>query len=57
MLPCLNVQSLLRSINWTGSALNTFYSAVRKALVVVIVLRAIFVLISLLFAGWFVFIR
>lgn len=45
------------SINWTGSALNTFYAAVRKALVVVIVLRAIFVLMGLVFGGWFVFIR
>ncbi|TCD61148.1 hypothetical protein EIP91_008842 [Steccherinum ochraceum] len=46
-----------RRINWTGSALNTFYAAVRKALVVVIVLRALFVLVGLLFGGWFVFVR
>ena len=41
-----------RRINWTGSALNTFYAAVRKALVVVIVVRAILVLFGVLFGGW-----
>ncbi|KAI0080050.1 hypothetical protein K474DRAFT_1689478 [Panus rudis PR-1116 ss-1] len=41
-----------RRINWTGSALNTFYAAVRKALVVVIVVRAIFVLLGLFLGGW-----
>ncbi|KAH9853030.1 hypothetical protein C2E23DRAFT_868228 [Lenzites betulinus] len=46
-----------RRINWTGSALTTFYAAVRKALVVVIVVRAIFVLMGLLFGGWLVFMR
>ncbi|KAG8678181.1 hypothetical protein FRC09_020049 [Ceratobasidium sp. 395] len=30
-----------RVINWSGSALNAFYGAVRRALVVVIVLRAL----------------
>ncbi|QRV76179.1 NUDIX family hydrolase [Ceratobasidium sp. AG-Ba] len=30
-----------RRINWSGSALNAFYGAVRRALVVVIVLRAL----------------
>lgn len=44
-----------RRINWTGSALNTFYAAVRKALVVVIVVRGIFVLLGLLLGGWFLF--
>lgn len=44
-----------RRINWTGSALNTFYAAVRKALVVVIVVRGIFVFLGLLLGGWFLF--
>ncbi|KAI0793283.1 hypothetical protein C8Q75DRAFT_749593 [Abortiporus biennis] len=42
-----------RRINWTGSALSTFYAAVRKALVVVIVFRAIVLLLSLVVGGWF----
>ena len=42
-------------INWTGSALTTFYAAVRKALVVVLVLRAIGVLIGLLVGAWIIF--
>jgi hypothetical protein len=42
-------------INWAGSALSTFYASVRKALVVVIVLRAIGILFSLAFAVWWVF--
>lgn len=46
-----------RRINWTGSALNTFYAAVRKALVVVIVVRGIFLLVGLLLGGWFLFAR
>ncbi|KAI8990590.1 hypothetical protein BD414DRAFT_413673 [Trametes punicea] len=41
-----------RRINWTGSALTTFYAAVRKALVVVIVVRAILVLLGLILGGW-----
>ncbi|EIM92799.1 uncharacterized protein STEHIDRAFT_117761 [Stereum hirsutum FP-91666 SS1] len=44
-----------RRINWTGAALTTFYAAVRKALVVVLVLRAIGVLVSLAFGLWWVF--
>lgn len=44
-----------RRINWSGSALSTFYAAVRKALVVVIVARALGVLFGLAFAGWWVF--
>lgn len=44
-----------RRINWTGSALNTFYAAVRKALVVVIVVRGIFVLLGLILGGLFLF--
>ncbi len=46
-----------RRINWTGSALNTFYASVRKALVVVIVVRAILVLLGLVMGGWFIFVR
>lgn len=42
-------------INWTGSALTTFYAAVRKALVVVLVLRAIGVLVGLLVGTWMLF--
>jgi len=44
-----------RRINWSGSALNTFYAAIRKALVVVIVVRAIGILLGLSLAGWWVF--
>ncbi|KAG2156457.1 uncharacterized protein EDB93DRAFT_912159 [Suillus bovinus] len=47
--------SNVRRVNWSGTALNTFYAAVRKALLVVLVLRAIGVLIGLVFAGWWVF--
>ncbi|KAH7914486.1 hypothetical protein BJ138DRAFT_385525 [Hygrophoropsis aurantiaca] len=43
-----------RRINWTGTTLNTFYAAVRKALIVVIVLRAIGVIFGLAFAGWWI---
>ncbi|KAI9511783.1 hypothetical protein F5148DRAFT_974691 [Russula earlei] len=41
-------------VNWTGVALTTFYGAVRKALVVVLVLRAIGVLCGVTFAVWWV---
>ncbi|KAF8559308.1 hypothetical protein OG21DRAFT_1503209 [Imleria badia] len=44
-----------RRLNWSGTTLNNFYAAVRKALVVVIVLRAVGVLCGLLFAGWWIF--
>ena len=44
-----------RRINWTGAALTTFYAAVRKALVVVLVLRAIGVLVSVTVGLWWVF--
>ncbi|KAF8624781.1 hypothetical protein AX15_005671 [Amanita polypyramis BW_CC] len=44
-----------RRINWSGTALSTFYAAVRKALVVVIVGRALGILVGLAFAGWWVF--
>ncbi|KAI0274868.1 hypothetical protein BC834DRAFT_850061 [Gloeopeniophorella convolvens] len=39
-------------VNWTGAALTTFYAAVRKALVVVLVLRAIGVLCGVAFGTW-----
>ena len=39
-------------VNWTGAALTTFYAAVRKALVVVLVLRAIGVLCGVTFTVW-----
>lgn len=42
-------------INWIGTAVNQFYAAVRKALVVVLVLRAIGILIGLGFAAWMFF--
>jgi 8-oxo-dGTP pyrophosphatase MutT (NUDIX family) len=41
-----------RRINWSGSALSTFYAAVRKALLVVIVARGLGVLVALAFAAW-----
>jgi len=43
-----------RRINWSGQALSTFYGAVRKALVVVIVGRSIGILITLGLSGWWV---
>lgn len=39
-------------VNWTGAALTTFYAAVRKALVVVLILRAIGVLCGVAFGVW-----
>ncbi|KAJ3567158.1 hypothetical protein NP233_g6553 [Leucocoprinus birnbaumii] len=44
-----------RRINWSGSALSTFYAAIRKALIVVIVARALGILFGLGFAGWWIF--
>lgn len=44
-----------RRINWSGSALNTFYAAVRKALLVVIVARGFGVLAALAFAAWWAY--
>ncbi|KAF8078318.1 hypothetical protein FPV67DRAFT_47348 [Lyophyllum atratum] len=41
-----------RRINWSGSALSTFYAAIRKALVVVIVARALGILFGVAFAVW-----
>ncbi|KAF9015032.1 hypothetical protein BDQ17DRAFT_1340371, partial [Cyathus striatus] len=46
-----------RRINWSGSALNNFYAAIRKALVVVIVARALGILLGLGFAIWWIFAR
>jgi len=42
-------------INWSGSALNTFYAAIRKALVVVIVARALGIIFGTSFALWWIF--
>ncbi|RDB28724.1 Uncharacterized protein C14C4.10c [Hypsizygus marmoreus] len=44
-----------RRVNWSGAALSTFYAAIRKALVVVIVARALGILFGIAFAGWWVF--
>ncbi|KAL0577601.1 hypothetical protein V5O48_004399 [Marasmius crinis-equi] len=44
-----------RRINWSGQALSTFYASIRKALVVVIVARALGILFGLAFAGWWIF--
>ncbi|KJA26085.1 hypothetical protein HYPSUDRAFT_159825 [Hypholoma sublateritium FD-334 SS-4] len=44
-----------RRINWSGSALNTFYAAIRKALVVVLVARALGLLFGVSFAIWWIF--
>jgi hypothetical protein len=44
-----------RRINWTGSALNTFYAAVRKALVIVFVARALGILFGLSVTSWWLF--
>nr|GAT43692.1 predicted protein [Mycena chlorophos] len=44
-----------RRINWSGSALSTFYAAIRKALVLVIVARALGIIFGLGFAVWWVF--
>lgn len=44
-----------RRINWSGSALSTFYAAIRKALIVVIAARALGILFGLGFAAWWIF--
>jgi len=46
-----------RRINWVGTALNSFYAAVRKALVLVLILRGIGILVGLGFAVWWLFLR
>ena len=43
-----------RRINWTGAALTTFYAAVRKALVLVLVLRALGLLVGVALGIWWV---
>ncbi|PVF96388.1 hypothetical protein CPB86DRAFT_787013 [Serendipita vermifera] len=53
----INSGSTDRRFNWTGSALQAFYAAVRKALVVVIVLRALGIITVLGLSGWWLFIR
>jgi hypothetical protein len=47
----------INRVNWTGAALSTFYAAIRKALIVVIVVRAILVLTGAMFSAWWVFFR
>lgn len=44
-----------RRINWTGTAVNQFYAAVRKALVIVLVLRTLGILIAMGVGAWWVF--
>ncbi|EPQ61038.1 hypothetical protein GLOTRDRAFT_109273 [Gloeophyllum trabeum ATCC 11539] len=44
-----------RRINWPGTALSTFYAAIRKALIVVIVVRAIAILLGVAGFAWWVF--
>jgi hypothetical protein len=39
-------------INWIGTALNAFYAAVRKALILVIVLRAVGCFASIAYLAW-----
>ncbi|KAI6134049.1 hypothetical protein EV401DRAFT_2172612 [Pisolithus croceorrhizus] len=43
-----------KRLNWAGTALSNFYAAVRKALLVVLVLRAIGVLFGLAMLGWWI---
>jgi hypothetical protein len=47
----------IHRFNWTGSALQAFYAAVRKALVVVIVLRALGIIAVMGLSGWWLFLR
>lgn len=42
-------------VNWSGSALSNFYAAIRKALIVVIVARALGLLFGASFALWWIF--
>ncbi|KAG5654029.1 hypothetical protein H0H81_008045 [Sphagnurus paluster] len=44
-----------RRINWSGSALSTFYAAIRKALVIVIVARALGIICGVAFTVWWLF--
>ncbi|OCB91187.1 hypothetical protein A7U60_g1595 [Sanghuangporus baumii] len=44
-----------RRMNWIGSAVNQFYAAVRKALIIVLVLRAIGILLGLGVGVWWFF--
>lgn len=48
-LPCL------RRINWSGAALAAFYAAVRQALVVAIIIRAIATAMALGGIGWWMY--
>jgi hypothetical protein len=56
--PSRHVLDLLipsQRINWSGSALSAFYGAVRRALVMVIVLRALGLLGGLAGLFWWLF--
>lgn len=44
-----------RRINWSGQALATFYTAVRQALVVTLIIRALGVGVGLAGVGYLVF--
>jgi len=46
-----------RRINWSGQALSAFYGAVRKALIVVIILRVSGILAALGLWGWWLYKR
>jgi hypothetical protein len=50
----LQLKPLLYRINWMGTALNAFYASVRKALVLVIVLRAIGILLAGGYVAWWI---
>lgn len=45
-----------KRINWIGTAVNQFYAAVRKALIVVLVLRAIGIIVGLSLGAYWLFI-
>ena len=44
-------------INWSGAALSTFYSAVRQALVVAIIIRALATGLGMGGLGWWLYKR
>ncbi|KAJ2927145.1 hypothetical protein H1R20_g9922, partial [Candolleomyces eurysporus] len=50
-----SLASVFPRINWSGSALSTFYAAIRKALIVVIAARALGIIFGFGFAAWWIF--
>jgi len=46
-----------RRINWSGSALSNFYAAIRKALVIVIVARALGIIFGIGVSLWWLLFR